>query len=151
VSGKILIVDTMLDVANIREAFQSAEWVEFFKKARLLITAHGCEGIVLIAHPTKSSQKSTNIDPGDYLKDSVTFGGKIDLGFAFRKVDGTAKVHVERIKGRGFEEQGFKFSIAATPPASRISRRAGSQCAICQKKRSASQRSKARRPVAPAS
>jgi len=53
VRGKVLVVDTMLDVAKIQDAFQSAEWVEFFGKVRQLVDA-GCKAVVLIAHPTKS-------------------------------------------------------------------------------------------------
>jgi len=105
-------VDTILDVAKIQDAFQSAEWVEFFGKTRLLIEQHGCKAVVLIAHPTKSGARSATIDPSEYLKDSVTFGGKVDVAFGFRKIDGTAKVQVERIKGRGFERP-IKFSLAS--------------------------------------
>lgn len=110
-SGKVLIVDTMLDVARIQDAFQSAEWVEFFGKVRQLVDA-GCKAVVLIAHPTKSGARSATIDPSEYLKDSVTFGGKVDVAFGFRKIDNTSKVQVERIKGRGFERP-IKFSLAA--------------------------------------
>jgi hypothetical protein len=120
--GKVLIVDTMLDVARIQDAFQSAEWVEFFGKVRQLVDA-GCKAVVLIAHPTKSGARSTTIDPSEYLKDSVTFGGKVDVAFGFRKIDGTSKVQVERIKGRGFERP-IQFSLAAIDDqgASNISR-----------------------------
>jgi AAA domain-containing protein len=111
--GKILVVDTMLDLARIKDAFQSSEWVDFFAKLRSLIR-NGCEGILLIAHPTKASQRSNEIDPAAYLKDSVTFGGKLDVGFAFRCVPDTGQVHVERIKGRGFKKKGFKFGLAVT-------------------------------------
>jgi hypothetical protein len=86
--------------------------VEFFGKTRLLIEQHGCKAVVLIAHPTKSGARSATIDPSEYLKDSVTFGGKVDVAFGFRKIDGTAKVQVERIKGRGFERP-IKFSLAS--------------------------------------
>jgi len=112
VRGKVLVVDTMLDVAKIQDAFQSAEWVEFFSKTRILLETHGCKAVVLIAHPTKTGARSSSIDPSEYLKDSVTFGGKIDVAFGFRKIDNTAKVQVERIKGRGFERP-IKFSLAS--------------------------------------
>jgi len=114
VKGKVLFIDTMLDLANIRNAFESSEWVTFFKKLRRLITEHGCEAVVLIAHPTKASQKTNDIDPASYLKDSVTFGGKVDVAFAFRNVPKTGTVHVERIKGRGFKDREFSFSLAIT-------------------------------------
>jgi hypothetical protein len=112
VCGKVLVVDTMLDVARIQDAFQSAEWVEFFGKARILTESFGCKAVVLIAHPTKSGARSSAIVPSEYLKDSVTFGGKIDVAFGFRKIDNTSKVQVERIKGRGFERP-IKFSLAS--------------------------------------
>jgi hypothetical protein len=110
VQGKILVVDTMLDIARIKDAFQSAEWVDFFLRLRSLVTECGCLAIVLVSHPTKSGARSSVIDPTEYLKDSVTFGGKIDVGFGFRKVD-ESEVHVERVKGRGFERP-IKFSLA---------------------------------------
>jgi hypothetical protein len=110
VRGKLLFVDTMLDLARIKDAGQSGEWVEFFAKVRDLINVHGCLAVVLISHPTKSGARSSSVDPSEYLKDSVTFGGKIDVGFGFRRV-GEGEVHVERIKGRGFERP-IKFSLA---------------------------------------
>ena len=114
VSGRILFVDTMLDYAHIKDGFQSGEWVEFFQKLRNLIRVHGCVAIVLIAHPTKAAGKASNttIDPSEFLKDSVTVGGKADVAFAFKKVPNTGKVHVERIKGRFFKKREFTFSLA---------------------------------------
>ena len=81
VKGRILILDTMLDFASITEAFQSKEWIEFFSKLRRLISVCGCVAIVMLVHPTKTGAKSNLINPSEYLKDSVTFGGKIDLGY----------------------------------------------------------------------
>ena len=79
VRSKILVVDTMLDLARIKDANQSAEWIEFFAKLRALMNEHGCLAIVLIAHPTKSGARSSVVDPSEYLKDSVTFGVKADV------------------------------------------------------------------------
>jgi hypothetical protein len=114
VNGRILFVDTMLDYAHIKDGFQSGEWVEFFQKLRTLIRVHGCVAIVLIAHPTKAAGRASNtvIDPSEFLKDSVTVGGKADVAFAFKKVPNSGKVHVERIKGRFFKKRDFTFSLA---------------------------------------
>jgi AAA domain len=109
--GRILILDTMLDFAKIKEAFQSGEWVEFFTKLRRLMNVCGCVAIVMLVHPTKTGAKSNAIDPSEYLKDSVTFGGKIDIGFAFSKLENTSQVFVERIKQRGFKKP-LSFTIA---------------------------------------
>jgi hypothetical protein len=110
--GRILILDTMLDYAQIQKAFESGEWIAFFSKLRRLINVCGCVAIVMLVHPTKTGAKSNTIDPSEYLKDSVTFGGKIDVGFGFSKLEKTSQVMVERIKGRGFKQQQFSFSIA---------------------------------------
>jgi len=56
--------------------------------------------------------RSNTIDPSEYLKDSVTFGRKIDVGLASSKLDKTSQVFVQRIKGRGFKKQQFSFTIA---------------------------------------
>jgi len=110
-TGRILILDTMLDFAKIKEAFQSGEWIEFFTKLRRLINVCGCVAIVMLVHPTKTGAKSNTIDPSEYLKDSVTFGGKIDIGFAFSKLENTSQIFVERIKQRGFKKP-VSFTIA---------------------------------------
>jgi hypothetical protein len=110
VNGRILVLDTMLDFANIKEAFQSSEWITFFKKLRTLIDVHGCVAVVMTAHATKTGAKANNIDPSEYLKDSVTFGGKIDVGYGFRKVENTSQILIERIKGRGFKKP-LSFTI----------------------------------------
>ena len=110
VKGRILILDTMLDFASITEAFQSKEWIEFFSKLRRLISVCGCVAIVMLVHPTKTGAKSNLINPSEYLKDSVTFGGKIDLGYGFRKIENTFQILIERIKGRGFKK-GLQFTI----------------------------------------
>jgi hypothetical protein len=112
VEGRILVLDTMLDYAQIQKAFESGEWIAFFKKLRGLINVHGCVAIIMLVHPTKSGARSNTIDPSEYLKDSVTFGGKIDVGLAFSKLDKTSQVFVQRIKGRGFKKQQFSFTIA---------------------------------------
>jgi hypothetical protein len=112
VNGRVLILDTMLDYAQIEKAFESGEWIKFFAKLRRLINVCGCVAIVMLVHPTKTGAKSNTIDPSEYLKDSVTFGGKIDVGFGFSKLEKTSQVMVERIKGRGFKKQQFSFSIA---------------------------------------
>jgi hypothetical protein len=111
VKGRILLLDTMLDYANIREAFQSAEWITFFQKLRALIEVHGCVAIVMLAHPTKTGAKSTSIQPAEYLKDSVTFGGKIDVGLAFSKIENSDEVFLQRIKGRGWKQRNHRFTI----------------------------------------
>lgn len=112
VTDRILVLDTMLDYAQIQKAFESAEWVAFFKKLRRLINVCGCVAIIMLVHPTKTGARSNTIDPSEYLKDSVTFGGKIDVGFAFSKLDKTSQVFVQRIKSRGFKQQQFSFTIA---------------------------------------
>lgn len=112
VKDRILVLDTMLDYAQIQKAFESAEWIGFFKKLRRLMDVCGCVAIVMLVHPTKTGAKSNSIDPSEYLKDSVTFGGKIDVGLAFSKLDKTSQVFVQRIKGRGFKQQQFSFTIA---------------------------------------
>ena len=111
VKGKLLVLDTMLDFARIKDANKSDEWVEFFQKLRRLISVHGCRGILLVTHPTKAGARNTVIDPTEFLKDSVTFGGKLDVGYAFRAVDESSKVFVQRIKGRGFERR-IQFTIS---------------------------------------
>lgn len=110
VGGRILILDTMLDFANIKEAFQSAEWITFMQKLRTLMTVHGCIAVIMTAHATKTGAKATTIDPSEYLKDSATFGGKIDVGYGFRKIENTSQILIERIKGRGFKK-GLQFTI----------------------------------------
>jgi hypothetical protein len=112
VNGRVLILDTMLDYAQIQKAFESGEWIAFFAKLRRLINVCGCVAIVMLVHPTKTGARSNTIDPSEYLKDSVTFGGKIDVGFGYSKLEKTSQVMVERIKGRGFKRQQFSFSIA---------------------------------------
>jgi AAA domain len=110
VHGRILVLDTMLDFAKIQKAFESGEWITFMQNLRDLMTVHGCIAIVMTAHATKAGAKSNTIDPSEYLKDSVTFGGKIDVGYAFSKLDGTSQVFVERIKSRGFKKA-LSFTI----------------------------------------
>jgi AAA domain len=110
VKGRILILDTMLDFAKIKEAFQSGEWITFMQKLRELITLHGCVAVIMTAHATKTGAKSNTIDPSEYLKDSVTFGGKIDVGLAFSRLENTSQIFVERIKSRGFKKP-LSFTI----------------------------------------
>lgn len=112
VAGRILVLDTMLDYAQIQKAFESGEWIAFFKRLRGLLNVHSCVAIIMLVHPTKTGARSNSIDPSEYLKDSVTFGGKIDVGLAFSKLDKTSQVFVQRIKGRGFKKQQFSFTIA---------------------------------------
>ena len=109
--GKVLILDTMLDWFPIREAFQSKEWIDNFARLRQLIR-RGCKAVVLITHPTKSGARNTTIDASEFLKDSVTFGGKLDMAFAFRRVEKTSKIFVERIKGRWYERP-ITFTLAS--------------------------------------
>lgn len=111
VCGRILVLDTMLDFAKIQKAFESGEWITFMQNLRDLMTVHGCIAIVMTAHATKAGAKSNTIDPSEYLKDSVTFGGKIDVGYAFSKLEGTSQVFVERIKSRGFKKA-LSFTIS---------------------------------------
>lgn len=111
VHGHIVILDTMLDFANIKEAFQSGEWITFMQQLRELMTVHGCIAVVMTAHATKTGAKSNSIDPSEYLKDSVTFGGKIDVGIAFSKLENTSQIFIERIKSRGFKKP-LSFTIA---------------------------------------
>src|ERR1700733_11956055 len=111
VRDRILILDTMLDFAKIKEAFQSGEWITFMQQLRELMTVHGCIAVVMTAHATKTGAKSSSIDPSEYLKDSVTFGGKIDVGLAFSKLENTSQIFIERIKSRGFKKP-LSFTIA---------------------------------------
>jgi hypothetical protein len=120
VAGRVLVLDTMLDYASIKDAFQSKEWKDFFQKLRALITVHGGEAIILVAHPTKAAGKEerTVIDPMEFVKDSITVGGSLDVIFAFKpigqtsEVDKTHKIFVQRIKGRGFKRK-IAFTIAS--------------------------------------
>lgn len=111
VRGRILILDTMLDYAQIEKAADSGEWIKFMQQLRELITVHGCISIIMTAHATKTGAKATTIDPSEYFKDSATFGGKVDVGYGFKPLDGTCQVQIERIKQRGFK-QGLAFTIA---------------------------------------
>lgn len=117
IEGRILVLDTMLDYAQIQKAFESGEWIAFFKKLRRLINVCGCVAIIMLVHPTKSGARSNIIDPSEYLKDSVTFGGKIDVGLAFSKIEDTSQVFVQRIKGRGFKGKQLTFTITHTDDA----------------------------------
>jgi hypothetical protein len=111
VQGRILILDTMLDYAQIEKAADSGEWIKFMQQLRELITIHGCIAIIMTAHATKTGAKATTIDPSEYFKDSATFGGKVDVGYGFKPLDGTCQVQIERIKQRGFKK-GLVFTIA---------------------------------------
>jgi hypothetical protein len=123
VGGRILVLDTMLDFAKIQKAFESGEWITFMQNLRDLMTVHGCIAIVMTAHATKAGAKSSSIDPSEYLKDSVTFGGKIDVGYAFSKLDGTSQVFVERIKSRGFKKAlSFTISVNGVDGESNLDR-----------------------------
>lgn len=113
VDGRILILDTMLDYAQIEKAFESGEWITFMQKLRALMTNHGCIAIVMTAHASKAGAKSNSIDPSEYLKDSVTFGGKIDVAYGFRRLENSSQILIERIKGRGFKSR-LQFTIAVT-------------------------------------
>ncbi|MGA9305601.1 MAG: AAA family ATPase, partial [Candidatus Sulfotelmatobacter sp.] len=110
VKGRILILDTMLDFANIKELGQSGEWITFMQQLRELITVHGCIAILMTAHANKPGAKAATIDSSDYLKDSVTFGGKVDVAYGFKAITGTSQILIERIKGRGFKRP-LKFTI----------------------------------------
>jgi hypothetical protein len=110
VNGRILILDTMLDYAEIKNAFESGEWIVFMMKLRALMDSHGCIAVIVTAHATKSGAAAASIDPAAYLKDSATFGGKIDIGYAFKRVPESPQILVERIKGRGFKRP-LKFTI----------------------------------------
>ena len=111
VKGRILFLDTMLDFARIKEASRSGEWIEFFEKLRDLIRVHECRAIVMLAHPTKAGVRNSIIDATEFLKDSITFGGKLDVGLAFANVANTSKIFIERIKGRSFKKKGFTFTV----------------------------------------
>lgn len=114
VKGCILILDTMLDYAQIQKAFESGEWITFMQKLRTLITVHGCIAIVMTAHSTRAEVKSEsdNVNAGEYFKDSVTFHGKVDVGFGCKVLKDTSQVKWERIKHRGFKKHKFSFTVA---------------------------------------
>jgi AAA domain len=131
VRGRILVLDTMLDFAKIKEAFQSGEWVTFMRTLRDLIEVHECVAILMTAHATKTGAKADNIDPSDYLKDSVTFGGKIDVGYGFKALANTSQILVERIKGRGFKAR-LQFTITHTDDQGN-SNLDGGRFPVCQK------------------
>jgi hypothetical protein len=109
--GRVLVFDTMWDYARLEDAHQSGEWIVWFGKLRRLVKVHGAVGTILLAHPTKAGAEASDIDATKFLKDSVTFGGKIDVGLAFRPVDNTSEIVVKRIKGRGFKQKDFAFSL----------------------------------------
>ncbi len=111
VKGRVLILDTMWDYACFEDAHKSGEWIKFFQKLRRLVKTFGAVATILLAHPTKAGATATDIDPTKFLKDSVTFGGKIDVGLAFRPIEKTSNILVSRIKGRGFKQRDFAFTI----------------------------------------
>jgi hypothetical protein len=114
VRGRILILDTMLDFAKIQKAFESGEWNVFMENLRDLMKVHGCIAVVMTAHATRAEVKSDSdsISAGEYFKDSVTFHGKVDIGFGCKVLKGTSQVKWERIKGRGFKYGKFSFTVA---------------------------------------
>jgi hypothetical protein len=114
VRGRILILDTMLDFAKIQKAFESGEWGVFMENLRELMKVHGCVAVVMTAHATRAEVKSDSdsISAGEYFKDSVTFHGKVDIGFGCKVLKGTSQVKWERIKGRGFKYGKFSFTVA---------------------------------------
>src|SRR5262249_34650313 len=69
---------------------------------------------VMTAHATRAEVKSDsdNINAAQYFKDSVTFHGKVDIGFGCKILKDTAQVKWERIKGRGFKYNKFSFTVA---------------------------------------
>jgi hypothetical protein len=114
VQGRILILDTMLDFAKIQKAFESGEWNMFMQQLRELTTVHGCIAVLMTAHATRAEVKSDsdNINAAQYFKDSVTFHGKVDIGFGCKVLKETAQVKWERIKSRGFKYNKFSFTVA---------------------------------------
>jgi hypothetical protein len=114
VQGRILILDTMLDFARIQKAFESGEWNVFMQNLRELITVHGCVAVLMTAHATRAEVKSDsdNINAAQYFKDSVTFHGKVDIGFGCKVLKDTSQVKWERIKGRGFKYNKLSFTVA---------------------------------------
>jgi len=111
VKAKIVLIDTMLDYAGIQEAAQSHEWILFMNKLRDLMKIYGCVAIVLLVHPTKSVEHDSTVAATKFLKDSVTFGGKVDVAFAFVRIQKSSKIFVERIKGRPWDRP-ITFTIA---------------------------------------
>lgn len=113
VKGKVLVLDTLVDYARVKDAFQSEEWVLFMGKLRFLISNCGCEAIILLTHPTKAGAREDRktIDPVEFIKDSITIGGKIDVAFAFKKKPKSSLIFVKRLKSRGFKENNFTFTI----------------------------------------
>lgn len=114
VQGRLLILDTMLDFAKIQKAFESGEWNTFMQRLRELITVHGCVAVIMTAHATRAEVKSDSdsINAAQYFKDSVTFHGKVDIGFGCKVLKDTSQVKWERIKGRGFKYSKFSFTVA---------------------------------------
>jgi hypothetical protein len=104
----------MLDFAKIQKAFESGEWNVFMENLRDLMKVHGCVAVVMTAHATRAEVKSDsdNINKAEYFKDSVTFHGKVDVGFGCKVLKGTSQVKWERIKGRGFKYGKFSFTVA---------------------------------------
>ena len=111
VNGRILILDTMLDFAQIEKAAESGEWVKFMQRLRELMTVHGCVAVIMTAHSTKTGAKSTDIDPSEYFKDSATFGGKVDIGYGHKALPDSSQIEIKRIKQRGFKKA-LNFTIA---------------------------------------
>jgi len=114
VKGRILIMDTMLDFAQIQKAFESGEWTQFMKDCRALMGVHGCIAVIMTAHTTRAEVRSDsdNINKAEYFKDSVTFHGKTDIGFGCKILKDTSQIKWERIKGRGFKYRNFSFTVA---------------------------------------
>jgi hypothetical protein len=114
VRDRILILDTMLDFAKIKKAFESGEWGTFMENLRDLMNVHGCVAIIMTAHTTRAEVKSTSdtINKGEYFKDSVTFQGKTDIAFGCKVLKDSSEVKWERIKGRGFKYGKYSFTVA---------------------------------------
>jgi hypothetical protein len=101
----------MWDFANIEDAGQSKDWVVFMYKVRNLMVKHGCVAVILLVHPTKAGAAASSTALAAYMKDSITFAGKADIVIALTARPGTSQTFVERIKGRGFKEKHYSFTI----------------------------------------
>ena len=83
------------------------------QQLRELTAVHGCIAVLMTAHATRAEVKSDsdNINAAQYFKDSVTFHGKVDIGFGCKVLKDTAQVN-GNIKSRGFKYNKFSFTVA---------------------------------------
>lgn len=114
VQGKVLVLDTLLYVAAVEDAYKATDWLPFSNNCRQLIEQYGCKAIILLHHPTKSGAESTEIEITKMISQSIALAGLIDVAFAFKRTreDGP-DVYVKCLKDRPWEKRPDPFIITA--------------------------------------